>query len=64
MQGVHHSIGNSFIGTYFEEAIQLYGFGHVFQGKNFWDKFLAMRYFFLARSCECDAVKYFIEAIK
>jgi hypothetical protein len=49
VQAVQHSVGHKFLGTKFEEAIQLYGFGHVFQGENFMGQiFAVVRYFFLS----------------
>jgi hypothetical protein len=33
VQAVQHSIGHVFLGTNFKEAVQLYVFGHDFQGR-------------------------------
>jgi hypothetical protein len=35
VHAIQHSVGHDFLGTNFEEAVHLYGFGHVFQGRNF-----------------------------
>jgi hypothetical protein len=45
MQVVQHSVGHSFQGTKLEEVVQLYGFGHIFQGRNCGGLFGAVRYF-------------------
>jgi hypothetical protein len=63
VQAVQHSVGHVFLGTYFEEVVQLYGFGHVFQGKNFVGQICCCEVFFLAGNCEYVAVMYFPEAI-
>jgi hypothetical protein len=63
VQVVQHSVGHVFLGTNFEEVVQLYGFGHVFQGKNFVGQICCCEVFFLAGNCEFAVVMYFPEAI-
>jgi hypothetical protein len=46
----------------FEEAVQLYEFGHDFQGINFVGQICCCEVFFLVGNYECAVVKYFLEA--
>jgi hypothetical protein len=63
VQVVQHSVGHIFLGTNFKEAVQMYGFGHDFQGRKLWGQICCCEVFFLAGNCECAAVMYFPEAI-
>jgi hypothetical protein len=59
---------NTLLGMLFEahNLRRLYNctdLGTFFKAKKFWDRFVAVRYFFLAESCEYVAVMYFPEAI-
>jgi hypothetical protein len=53
---------HGFLGTVFEEAVQLYGFGHEFQDKILWGTVWCCEVFFLAGNCEFVADMYFPEA--
>jgi hypothetical protein len=63
MQAVQHYVGHEFLGTNFKEVVQLYGFGHDFQGRKLWGHICCCEVFFLAGNCERAAVMYFPEAI-
>jgi hypothetical protein len=63
VQVVQHTTEHVFQGTKIEEACNCTNLGTFFNAKNSGKDLVAVRYFFLAKSCEYAAVIHFPEAI-